>query len=389
MLTGNSHHLTYCANIHPAESWEEALLQLKNHIPKIKQVVSPESKFGVGLYLSDKASREILVGSHLNKFKSWLNKEGLYVFTMNGFPYGGFHGNVVKDNVYKPDWTTRERMEYTKRLFNILASLVPDGIDGGVSTLPISYKYWFDSKSKAEKARDDSCKHFVEIALFLKEIESRTGKHLHLDIEPEPDCFIENSDEVIEFFMRLSKAGNETVLKRHIAVCYDICHFSVKYEEPESVFQKLISNGIRIGKIQISAALKATFSSENSDKQQIVNQFKQFNEARYLHQTGVRSDSNEYTSFRDLSFAIEFFNQNVREWRTHFHVPLFIEKYGSLLSTQDDVLKVLHFLRKNHITNHLEVETYSWDVLPANFKADMTNSIIRELEWVKKNLRAE
>lgn len=341
------------------------------------------------MYLSDKASRQVLSGRRLAEFKSWLHSEGLYVFTMNGFPFGGFHADAVKENVYKPDWTTRERVEYTKRLFNILAELVPEGTDGGISTSPVSYKYWFPDSFKAEEALAVSCRHLAEMAAFLQQIEARTGRHLHLDIEPEPDCLIENSAEAIALFKRLSAFADEALLKKHLALCFDICHFSVEYEEPETVFHKLASNGIRIGKIQISAALKAVVSSDEQHREQTFRQLRQFDEARYLHQTVVRNRLNELTRYRDLSFSAAACDWDAAEWRTHFHVPVFLSRYGSLQSTQDDVLSVLKLLKGNHLTNHLEVETYTWDVLPVALKTDLTGSIVRELEWVKKNLNSK
>jgi len=385
MLTGNNYHLTYCANVHPGETWEETFLQLKKHLPEVKRAVSPGKNFGTGLYLSDLVSREILTRNNLPEFKSWLEAEGLYVFTMNGFPYGGFHGKVVKDAVYKPDWTSRERVEYTKRLFAILAGLLPDGMDGGVSTSPVSYKYWFSNTIEVEGVFEISCRHFIEIAFFLQELESKTGKLFHLDIEPEPDCFLENSVDAIEFFTKKlipSAQEKEAVIRKHIRLCFDICHFAVEYEEPETALTQLISNGIKIGKIQISSALKADLNNNGKEKMRAL---RKFDEPRYLHQTIKRTASGAVKRFRDLPMALSD-QSAAAELRTHFHVPLFLNDYGGLHSTQDDVLKVIKFLKEHHVTNHLEVETYTWDVLPADLKTDLTNSIIRELLWVKNNL---
>lgn len=358
--------------------------ELKNHLLPIKQAVSPEDNFGVGLYLSDGASREILVGSNLAEFKDWLNKERLYVFTMNGFPYGGFHSDVVKDNVYKPDWTTRERVEYTKRLFTILAALLPDGGEGGISTSPVSYKHWFAGSEQKEQVFTTACRHYVEIAHFLNDLCEKTQKNLHLDIEPEPDCLLENSDETINFFERLhSSEKRNDIISKFLTLCFDVCHFSVEFEKPESALAKLISHGIRIGKIQLSSALKVTLNGKNENG---IKEILQFDEPRYLHQTVKRTASGEIEKFQDLSSLTTNDGNNDAEWRTHFHVPLFLNDYGSLQSTQDDVVSTLKHLKKNQITSHLEVETYTWDVLPAGLKGDLNASIIRELEWVKKNL---
>ncbi|HXH20324.1 MAG TPA: metabolite traffic protein EboE [Chitinophagales bacterium] len=377
------YHLTYCANVYPGESWSEAFIQLKTHLPRVKRAVSPEKKFGVGLYLSDRASREILAESNLREFKAWLDKEGFYVFTMNGFPYGNFHGEVVKENVYQPDWTMPKRVEYTQRLFSILAEILPADVDGGISTCPVSYgQHFSDSQKKKEENIAIACRNFQEIASFLHRLEAMSGKQLHLDIEPEPDCLIENSEDVLEFFSRLTDSGNETIIRRHIRLCYDTCHFSVEYEAPETVFTKLAAHDIRIGKIQLSAAMRADLRIGGTSFKEL----EKFDEPRYLHQTVKRTATGELKKFRDLSFALAENMDAATELRTHFHVPLFLNSYGSLQSTQDDVVKVLKFLQKNHVTNHLEVETYTWDVLPPDLKNDLTASIVRELEWVKKNL---
>lgn len=384
MLVAGKYHLTYCTNVHAGEGWEKMFQQLKNHLPKIKQAVSPKEKFGAGLYLSDKASREILTGSCLKVFKDWLHENDLYVFTMNGFPYGNFHGDIVKDNVYKPDWTTCERVEYTKRLFQILAELLPDRLEGGISTSPISYKHWFSTNEQKEKVFDIACQYLIEIAEYLKDLCERTGKNFHLDIEPEPDCLLENSDEAIIFFERLrSSEKTADLINRHLALCFDICHFSVEFERPVSALAKLISHEIRIGKVQLSSALKINSDDKTENG---INDISAFDEQRYLHQTVKRTASGRIEKFRDLPFAIANKENDAAEWRTHFHVPLFLSSYGNLLSTQDDVADTIKFLMKNHITRHLEVETYTWDVLPSDLKKDLTASVIRELEWVKKNL---
>ena len=142
MEVGREFHLTYCTNIHPGESWSDVKKSLNQYLLEVKANVSPDHPFGVGLRLSNQAALELLESDQLDQFKNWLQKNGLYVFTLNGFPYGSFHGSVVKDNVHKPDWTTDERVEYTKQLFQILSSLVPDYTDGGISTSPLSYKHW-------------------------------------------------------------------------------------------------------------------------------------------------------------------------------------------------------------------------------------------------------
>ncbi len=403
MLVGDNYHLTYCTNVHPMGDWEETFATLKEHLPQIKQAISPLSEFGVGLYLSNKANDEVLLEDREEELLEWLEDSGLYVFTMNGFPYGGFHKRKVKDNVYRPDWTSWRREDYTAGLMDTLGFLLPEGLEGSVSTLPLSYKYWHDAVSK-KKLLELSCRHLAETAIFAHTIvRDESEREVYLALEPEPDCMLENSDEVIYFYNEIllpismsylareygiRKKDSEEIIRHYIRICFDICHFSVEYEDPVEAMQKLLSNGIQIGKIQISAALKAMMPKGKDDRKRVIEQFSNLNEQRYLHQTIKRNACGKLTGFRDLPDAIAADKKTDEEWRTHFHVPLFVKNFGDLQSTQDDVLKVLKFLQNNHVTDHLEVETYTWDVLPPELKMDMDDSIIRELEWVKQNLES-
>lgn len=401
MLVGDNYHLTYCTNVHPMGNWEQTLAILKAHLPKVKKAVSPKKPFGVGLHLSNLAYTQMVEGNKDEELIHWLKSEGLYVFTMNGFPFGGFHKTKVKDNVYKPDWTKEKRAEYTLGLLNALGNLLPKNVQGSVSTLPISYKYW-DKLSK--KKMEAACKHLTECAYFAHtEVRDEYEREVYLAIEPEPDCVLENSDEMIHFFEEqllpfavkylakeygCSEKESEQVIRERIRVCYDVCHFSVEYEEPLDAVRKFVAHGIGIGKIQISAALKAKFPAEKAERKKIIEQFKKLSEPRYMHQTITKSETGELTQYRDLPAAIKDAKNTDTEWRTHFHVPLFVKKFGDLQSTQSDVVKVLKYLKNNHVTDHLEVETYTWDVLPSELKTDLDDSIIRELKWVKQNLEA-
>ncbi len=193
-------HLTYCSNIHPGETWAEVKQNLETYLPALKQRLSPESPFGIGLRLSDLASREILEQDRLEAFQSWLRKEDLYVFTINGFPYGGFHHQIVKDNVYAPDWSKRDRLDYTLRLTEILSTLLPDGMDGGISTVPLSYKPWWKNDKDARAAVfAASTQQLAQLTAQLISL-AQQGQQLHIDLEPEPDGLLENAAEVIAYF---------------------------------------------------------------------------------------------------------------------------------------------------------------------------------------------
>ncbi len=397
MLVSNTYHLTYCTNIHPGENWELTRKSLEEYLPKIKAEVSEKEAFGIGLRLSDKASRELELEDNLIKFKDWLDKNQLYVFTMNGFPYGNFHDEKVKDLVHAPDWTTPERVAYTKRLFDQLAYLIPDAISGGISTSPISYKHWHKSASLTKKAFETGASNLTEIVMHLYELEKRTGTYLHLDIEPEPDGLIENSDEFIAFFRNylipiagtalmdnysMTTTEADECIYRYITMCYDICHFSLAFEEPSETFEKITSAGIKVGKIQVSAALKVVY--DEMKKEEIWESLASFNESTYLHQV-TEKKGNIVKTYNDLPIFIEE-RKDFSEVRVHFHVPIFLEQFDTLLSTQDTIVKVLEYMKENDVTEHLEIETYTWEVLPDALKTELSDCVVREIAWLKNRL---
>lgn len=391
----NAFHLTYCTNIHPGEDWPAVAATLRQYLPSLKAQLAPNKPFGVGLRLSDEAARTLLEGDRLAQFRSWLDDEGLYVFTLNGFPYGSFHGTVVKDRVYAPDWRTRERVDYTVRLAHILSALVPEGLTGSISTSPLSYKPWLDEAGREEAFRTGS-QHLAEVAAALARIEDETGTLLHVDLEPEPDCLIENAAESIAFFenwlwpeggahlanMRgVDVEDAQALLRRHIQLCYDTCHFAVEYETPATVFEQLAAAGVPVGKIQLSAALQVPLPAEARDT--LASRLQPFAEATYLHQVIERRPDGALHRYRDLPEALPHLPDTPgEEWRIHYHVPLFTEAYGALRSTQRDITRTLDVLRDDPVCTHLEIETYTWDVLPDGLKTDLPASLQREFEWV-------
>jgi hypothetical protein len=399
----NNFHLSYCSNIHPGESWDATFKNLKTYIPEVRKRLKVTEAFGIGLRLSNEASLILKEPEKLKEFKAWLTYENAYVFTLNGFPYGDFHRQVVKEKVHFPDWTTTDRRDYTIRSFRILAELLPEDMDGGISTSPISYRHWFKTQEELEQAMKTATQNLLDVVVELATLEKETGKLLHLDIEPEPDGILENSDEMIWLFtdwliprgipflcdrFGISMMAAEEMIKRHIQVCYDVCHFAIVYEDPEETFSKFHAAGIQVGKIQISAALKVLIPESLEAKLEIIQKLQPFAESTYLHQVVGRDQNQVLTSYSDLPEAIEKLSETKdEEWRIHFHVPIFLEDYGALASTQSAIKVVLNQILKNpHITNHLEVETYTWEVLPEDTKLTLGESISRELAWVIENM---
>jgi hypothetical protein len=397
-------HLTYCTNIHFGETWKEHFAQLQHHIPKIKQKISPLEPFGIGLRLANAASLELRKQENLEAFQQWLGENDCYVFTMNGFPYGSFHHSVVKDNVHAPDWLTSDRVSYTIRLAQIMAVLLPEGVDGGISTPPLTYKFWHKEED-LESVYQNATLNLLQVVDQLIQIKNTTGKLIHIDIEPEPDGLLGDGKQFLQWYVQYllpigityleDKYGyNEdtaaAIIREHIQICYDVCHFAVGYEDHFHMIEELRALGIKTGKIQISAALKAPLSDNIESRQPVIDAFKKFDEPVYLHQVVAATKNGELLRYPDMPPALaDAHNPEVMEWRAHYHVPIFIQHYGVLQSTQRDIEQVLNIHAENMMTFHLEVETYTWEVLPEEMRLPLTESIIREMEWVIELLKRE
>ncbi|WP_266367624.1 metabolite traffic protein EboE [Tellurirhabdus rosea] len=391
-------HLSYCTNIHAGEHWADHFLALQAAIPEVKKRLSPDAPLGLGLRLANTASIELSRPERLAEFKQWLTQTDCYVFTMNGFPYGGFHNTRVKDAVHAPDWTTPERTDYTIRLFQLLAELLPAGMSGGISTSPLSYRYWhrWDNDTQRDKIFEITTQRLLTVVESLVRLKRERGVSMHLDIEPEPDGLLETGDEFIDWFNhyvlpigmdRLNEEFGMTVeeadaaLREHVQLCYDVCHFAVGYERAAEVLDKLDANGLKVGKIQISAALKATLPADPARREEVLRAFSEFNEPTYLHQVVARTRTGELQRYPDLPKALKSLDPQHVEWRSHFHVPLFVEDYGLLQSTQGDIVDVLNLQKQRPFTEQMEVETYTWGVLPEDMQLPLNESIMRELTW--------
>ncbi|MCW7493608.1 metabolite traffic protein EboE [Leptospira sp. 2 VSF19] len=394
-------HLTYCSNIHPGESWSEHFLQLKENLPLVRKNLSPNAPMGIGLRLGNEASLELIKPSNIYEFQTWLKNEGFYVFLINGFPYGNFHKTTVKENVYKPDWTTNERLDYTLRLFSILSQLLPKELEGGVSTPPISYQFFDITDFERKQRVRASTQNIIKILHHLIQVQMDTGQVLHLDMEPEPDGILGNVELWIQWYLDVllptalpeiqskwgfTKEATEGKVKNHIRICLDVCHSAVSFEKNKTIVWLLKENLIQIGRIQISSALKAKFSK---DPKPTLDLLSSFDEPTYLHQVIIQSEDGQLVSFSDLPYALLRGARPFEEWRIHFHVPVFLDSFGMLSSTQSELIEILNLQKDFFLTNSLEVETYTWGVLPKELQTPIVTSIIRELQWVKSILESE
>ena len=309
-------HLCYCTNIHPGDSWAAVNANVRKFAPALRARFAPTGKFGLGLRLSARDARELLEGGRLDEFRSFLDAEGVYVALINGFPYGPFHGTVVKADVYAPDWREEARVRYTLDLAQVLRRLLPEGLDGGISTSPLSYKLWLMTPTHGDW--ETMTHNVARVAAALAEIRRETGRFIHLDIEPEPDCLIENSGEVVEFFERwllpvggaylaarlgVDLAEAQRRLRDHVQICFDCCHFAVEYEDPLAALEKIAGAGIRIGRVQLSSALRVDLPPHPEQRAAVSGRLAPFAESTYLHQV-VEKRGGCLHHFPDLGNAL-------------------------------------------------------------------------------------
>jgi len=393
-LSGNI-HLTYCTNIHAGQSWQDIRASLDEHVPAIKSTVAPSQPMGIGLRLSGEAAAAARQPEALASFRDQLSALSAYVFTINAFPFGPFHGGRVKEDVYLPDWRDRERVAFTANSAAVLAEILPDGLEGSISTVPGAFK----PNGRSNEAVAAMARNLMMAVADLVDVKRRTGKHIALALEPEPCCFLETTDESIAFFegtllkpevldvlggiTGVDRREAEVLLRRHLGICYDVCHGSVEYEDIIAALDRLLAAGIAIPKIQLSAAMRVPAMTKG-----LINAVMRYNDGVYLHQSIVRSGDN-LSRHVDLPDAVTAFREGQAdgEWRIHCHVPVFLADLGEISSTRSDLVATLAALRQRTRSSHLEVETYTWDVLPDNVRTGSKSAdIAREIAFCRQEL---
>ena len=378
--------LSYCTNVHPGLTVDEVEAGLFENTVQVRGRVG---ELAAGLWLARPVATELLQTSgNLDRFSDWLSEAGLTCYTLNTFPFGNFHDARVKENVYLPDWTRDDRFAYTLDSARILAKLLPeDGTEGSLSTVPLGFKP-FDYP---ETFADECAGRLIALAQSLKQINEETGRKIRLAIEPEPFCIIETTDETIQFFRRLRElaadAGALDVVNEYLGVCYDVCHQAVEFEDVADSVRQLAAEQIRINKVHITCAIRVENPGSNEEARAALARYV---EPRYLHQTMARSTDGRIHRQVDLtedtalsppdSFA------SADEWRVHFHVPVNAESLGPLQTTRRDLKKALSAVHDLDYAPHLEVETYTWEVLPDGRQASLVDGLTAEVEATRSLL---
>lgn len=395
-LAGGVGHLTYSTLVHPGDTWPEMWDSLTRYVPQVKDRLSPNGSFGVSLRLSG-ASAQTLTQSaeEREKLKRFLGENDMYLYTVNAFPHGPFKNTVVKENVYEPDWRSDVRAEYTMQVADILAETAADHVNPSIQSPPLGFK----PRVTGPEVVDEYTRQTLRVVAHLARLKERTGRTVTLALEPEPFCYLETTDEAVDYFKNhlytdasAGKLGDELgvsgsdahdILRRHLGMVFDICHQAVEFEQPKDALQKLADAGIPIFKLQEAAALWIPDVTQD-----IVDVLKKYAETIYLTQT-VEMKDGKLKRFLNLEDAFKAWEEDPgpREWRSHFHVPVFLEDLGAFRTTRFAIEEALDFHKANICSDQLEIETYTWDVLPDELKTgNIVDYVQRELEWVKGEL---
>lgn len=370
-------HLSYCTNVHPAEDLDGVIRQLREAAGPVRRAAGLPV-LGVGLWLpAPLAARLATEPDALARLRETLDDEGLEVRTLNAFPYEAFHAEVVKLDVYRPDWTDTARLEYTIDAARVLAALLPEGADGSISTLPLGWRDgWDDAANRAATTA------LAVLGAELRAIRTETGRTIRIAIEPEPGCVLDDVDDVVTWLA----ARRDRLDLEHLGVCLDTCHLAVSFADPAGAVERIAAAGLRVVKVQASAALHVADPADPSARAAVA----AYAEDRYLHQVrelgpdGVIRVDDLPEAIADLPAA--------GPWRVHFHVPLHLVPEAPLASTTDVLRDALAAVRRTQPVDelHVDVETYTWSVLPGG-GVDLVDGIAAEVRWANAELldRAE
>ena len=393
-------HLAYSTLVHPGDTWAEMRASLETYAPVVKARVAPDRPYGVSLRLSAASAQTLAADEReRERLRDWLDDRDMYVYTVNAFPYGPFKGRVVMTDVYEPDWATEDRIRYTCAVADVLAEVAPAWVSPSIQTAPLAFRPKVTSDGDVAALT----RNLLRVVAHLVDLERRTGRRVKLALEPEPACFLETTDETIRYFQDrvwsaaavdelgrladLPASDAVGALRRHLGVVFDICHQSVQFEDIAVSLEALRAAGVPIFKLQAAAALWVPEVTPDA-----VAAIEPFTDTIYLSQTTERRDG-EVVRRLHLADAIAAWKDDPgghREWRTHIHVPIFLDDLGPFRTTRPGIEAALAAHARAPLSDHLEIETYTWDVLPAHLKTgDITEYVSRELEWLSGVLTRE
>jgi hypothetical protein len=396
----------YCGNVHPAVTIDQVLDNVQRHASAVRNLCCPDETLPFGIWVSKTALDQLQSKDNILRLCDAMQQHHVNAFTINGFPFGDFHQTVVKHSVYQPDWSTDQRLDYTLKLASLHDALLPSGKPSTISTLPLGWPQkhgkptpYHEKRLRLHEKADatflKACAEQLRLcAVYLSNLEFKTGRHCMICIEPEPGCVLDTAADVCEFFNEYLFAASDAItIQSHIGVCHDVCHSAVMFEDQADAINTYADSGIAIGKVQVSSAVEVDF--ENFDDLQKVESFQtlsEFSEPKYLHQTCV-SLEDEVFFYQDLAQAINAHSNPEGVWRVHFHVPIFASSLGNVGTTQVAINECIQALDRRAATEdslkfaypqHFEVETYAWNVLPVAHRGRaLTTDIAAEISWFK------
>lgn len=409
MRLANGRHLTYCTNIHATRGVHDLMDALDTHATRLRDTFcTPGQPFGLGLRLGNDEALELQDPVTLDALRIFLDTRTFYTFTLNGFVHGHFHHAPVKTAVHEPDWRTRQRLDYTLRLADILAALLPDELDGSISTSPLGYRHHLACRGNPLLEDDGRAilTHLVELCAHLVRMRHRTGRTIRLALEPQPDGCLESVEELVRFFethlltegaallgatLGAGLSVATELLREHLGLCLDACHAAVAFEDPAELLARVDAAGVLIPKVQLSSALRVVLPDDPAARTDIADRLRTFVEPIYLHQVVARLADGSLRRFPDLDPALGTLDDPaMREWRVHFHVPVFCQTLGPLQSTSPMLETLLRAIDTRSDCQHLELETYTFDALPgeAGLERDLTTALTREFHWILERIGA-
>ncbi len=358
--------LSYCTNVHPGQTVEEIVSGLSEHAATARETL--DVPIAAGLWLSANVAEQLTVEpDQLERLSQVLWQHDLCCYTLNTFPFGNFHSDRVKEQVYLPDWASRSRITYTEQCAALLSQLLPENSEGSLSTVPLGGRM----NAQGPEFLAVCLSHLIQMASFLKHIHKTTGRLIRLAIEPEPMCELDTTaDRTIPIFRTLFEMaearGCESQVREYIGLCFDVCHQAVVFEDVVHSLDLIQKEGIRINKVHITNAVQLTDPLNNREGREALCQFV---EPRYLHQTYARFADGRVEHRLDLTREDilrdppdSFLKADA--WRVHFHVPVYADRLGPLETTRPDLIAALRRVAALDYAPHLEVETYTWPVMP-------------------------
>jgi len=372
-------HLGYGTNVLPATDVDGVVAQVSGFGGAVRRALDADV-VGLGLWLPADAAYSLASSpGEVERLRDALRRDGVEIVTLNCFPYTGFHDPVVKKHVYAPDWSEVARLRYTLAAARVLALLLPDDAGrGSISTLPLGWRTpWFADRQAAARS------HLDELAEGLAKVHADTGRLVRVGLEPEPGCVVETIDDAVE---RLDGIDTEW-----LGVCLDLCHLAVGFEDAGEALARLDAAGLPLVKVQPAAALHAEHPGDSRTRSALQG----FAEDRFLHQVRQRGRG-RVQGRDDLPDALEDGTEppllTRSPWRVHFHVPVHADLEPPLRSTRADLRDSLRHLfgGERAAVDHLEVETYTWSVLPQRLRPVDDQGLVRglaaELAWVRDEL---